>query len=282
MDTTPTSTTTLLFISHAAMDKEIAHHLKEVIQRAYPSVDVFVSSDPEDLPVGDPWVEKILAALDRAKLVVVLGTERGLGRKWVWFEAGAGWDRRRKIITCCSGKTRKNVLPPPFSLHTAVDIDDVEGSRSFFSLLAVEFGAPDRQIEHDLFTREVARLDVRAEEREKYSVVEDEEKPFVDYRNEAVKKKLDEIGQSGRDLMRFVMTFGEVDNLRIYSAWRRGYEVGPTIKAVCDSGLVQKRPDRVNNIDVAWYLRANPDLGSLLKRLLFPISEQDSSPHFQM
>jgi hypothetical protein len=271
----------VLFLSHAAMDKEIANYLKEVIGQAYPSLEVFVSSDPEDLPVGEPWVEKILASLERAKLVVVLATERGLTRKWVWFEAGAGWERSRKIVTCCVGKTRKKALPPPFSLHTALDIDEVEDLRNFFNLLAKEFGAAAGQIDHGLITRGVARFDVRAEEREKYNAVEDEEKPFVDYRNEAVKKKLDEIGQSGRDLIRFVMTFGEVDNLRIYSAWRRGYDVGPTIKVVFESGLVQKILDRVNP-NMTWSFRANPNLESLLKRLLFPISEQEISPHFQM
>jgi hypothetical protein len=271
----------VLFLSHAATDKEIANYLKEVIGQVYPSLDVFVSSDPEDLPVGEPLVEKILAALELAKLVVVLATERGLSRKWVWFEAGAGWDRSRKIVTCCAGKTRKNALPPPFSLHTALNLDDVEGSRSFFSLLAEEFGPSDGKIDHDFVTREVARLDVRAEEREKYDAVEDEKKPFVDYRNEVFKKKLDEIGQGGRDLIRFVMTYGEVDNSRIYSAWRRGFDVGPTIKSVCESGLVQKKLERVNNIEVAWYLRANPELESLLVRLLFPISEQESSPYFR-
>jgi hypothetical protein len=95
MDATPTPTAALLFISHAAMDKEIAHHLKEEIQRAYPLVDVFVSSDPEDLPVGDPWVEKILAALDRAKLVGTWhGTRSGQEMGLVRSRSGLGQKKK--------------------------------------------------------------------------------------------------------------------------------------------------------------------------------------------
>jgi hypothetical protein len=281
MDSSTSATEPLLFISHAVIDREIAHYLKEMIHKAHPAIAIFVSSDPEDLPVGDPWVEKILMALDRARLVVVLATERGLGRKWVWFEAGAGWDKRRKIVSRCAGKTRKNSLPPPFGLHTALNIDESEDSANFFNLLAKEFGGSDGQIDHGALTKEVTRLDVRAEERGVYSVVADEEKPFFEYQSEMVKKKLKDIDQGGRDLLRLVMTNGEIDNSRIYAAWRRTYDLGSTIKVVVDSGLVTKRPDRVNNIEVGWSLRVNPDLQPLLKKLLFPIDEP-GGPFFQI
>jgi hypothetical protein len=82
MDTPSDSSQPVLFLSHAAIDSEIAMHAKKVIENAFPNIDVFVSSDPEDLTIGDPWVERILKALDLAKLVIVLATERGLGRKW--------------------------------------------------------------------------------------------------------------------------------------------------------------------------------------------------------
>jgi hypothetical protein len=40
----------VLFVSHAAVDKELASHLKKVIEQAFAGIDVFVSSNPEDLP----------------------------------------------------------------------------------------------------------------------------------------------------------------------------------------------------------------------------------------
>jgi len=281
MDIPSDSSQPVLFVSHAPIDGEIAQHAKKIIVLASPNIEVFVSSDPEDLPIGDPWVERILTALDRAKLVIVLATERGLGRKWVWFEAGAGWDRRRKIVTCCMGTTRKNALPPPFSLHTALNIDEESDLRSFFGLLANEFGSATIQIDYPQLAKEIARLDVRAEERQKTINLEDEERPFFDFRSEAVKRKLNELGQGGRDLIRLVLTYGELDNSRICSAWRRGYEVTPTIKIVSESGLLLKRYDRVNNIEVAWYFRTNPDLEQLLRKMLFPSDEQEGGPYFQ-
>jgi len=54
----------VLFVSHAAIDAELPRLLKETIERGFNGIDVFVSSDPEDLPIGDPWVEQILEALN--------------------------------------------------------------------------------------------------------------------------------------------------------------------------------------------------------------------------
>jgi hypothetical protein len=103
----------ILFLSHAASDSEIALRLKETLEAAFSGLDVFVSSDPEDLPPGDPWVSTVLSNLREAFVVWVLATERGLNRKWVWFEAGAGWDRHDAFIPCCVGKIRKGTLPSP-------------------------------------------------------------------------------------------------------------------------------------------------------------------------
>ena len=83
----------MAFPRHAAMDETIARFLKTTLMQIIPGIDVFVSSDPEDLRPGDVWVEVILENLAKAELIVVLATERGLSRKWVWYESGATWSR---------------------------------------------------------------------------------------------------------------------------------------------------------------------------------------------
>jgi hypothetical protein len=104
-----------IFISHAAVDQEMAVFLKDCIGKAPPSHKVFVSSDPEELKLADEWVPKILNALESTKSVLVLATERGLSRKWVWFEAGRTWFSGVKMLPCCLGTLRKSNLPAPFS-----------------------------------------------------------------------------------------------------------------------------------------------------------------------
>jgi hypothetical protein len=132
----------LIFLSHAAVDEGIAAHLKEVIEATLPGTSVFVSSDPEDLRPGDPWVDVILDNLRAAKLVLVLATQRGLSRKWVWYESGAGWSRGVRVVPCCVGKLRKGELPAPFSSFQALNIDEEDGYRRFINTVADEFALP--------------------------------------------------------------------------------------------------------------------------------------------
>lgn len=160
---------TLLFISHAAVDEELALHLKTTLQRVFTGLEGFASSDPEDLPIGNSWIERILEALGRAKLIAVLGTERGLSRKWVWFEAGAGWNERRQIVTCCVGKLRKGALPPPFQLYTALNLDEEQGFSNFLQLICRETGLKTAAVDISSFCQDLIRLDVRAEVRHAFS-----------------------------------------------------------------------------------------------------------------
>ena len=114
----------LVFLSHAAIDEEIAKYLKEIVEKSFSGVKVFLSTDPEDLPLGDPWVETILQNLRAARLLLVLASGRGISRRWVCFELGAEWGQSHKIIPCCLGKLRKGSLSAPFAIHQQVNIDE--------------------------------------------------------------------------------------------------------------------------------------------------------------
>jgi len=125
-----------IFVSHAALDYEIAVSMKEFITNAFPEVRVFVSSDPEDLMPGDEWVQKILNALKSAKVVLTVCTARGLGRKWVWFEAGRTWFTDVPLIPCCIGDIRKGNLPAPFAGLMALHIDESRDVAALFGWLS--------------------------------------------------------------------------------------------------------------------------------------------------
>jgi hypothetical protein len=214
----PTAQGGLLFVSHAAVDKELAADLKKAIELAFAGIEVFVSSDPEDLPIGDPWVEQILSALRRAKLILVLGTERSLNRKWVWFESGAGWDRRQQIFTGCVGKLRKNNLPPPFGQHTARNLDEESDCRELFDLIAREFELAQKPTDFAALCLNLIRLDVRAEERQQFVMLGIEEKPFYDAQKKSLETKLGTFDLTTRDLLRYLLVNGESDGRHIYAA----------------------------------------------------------------
>ena len=113
-----------LFLSHAASDERIALLLKAEIERRLPSVKVFCSSDPADLPPGTKWSEAIQQALQESAMLIFVASERGVQRQWVWFECGTFWFRQRKIMPLCLGEVRKNALRPPLSELQAVNGDE--------------------------------------------------------------------------------------------------------------------------------------------------------------
>lgn len=154
----------VLFLSHAASDKDLAIYLKDVIHKCFPQLEVFVSSDPEDLPPGDPWVQTVLEKLAAARVLLLLATERGIGRRWVWFEMGAGWSRNLRIMPCCVGKVRKGQLPAPFSAYQAVNADEERDLQDLLEALAKEFSVSPRMPELPAVIKILNSLSQRAEE----------------------------------------------------------------------------------------------------------------------
>jgi hypothetical protein len=261
----------LLFVSHAAADKELALFLKNVIEKTFDGIDVFVSSDPEDLPIGDPWVERILEALGRARLIVVLGTDRALSRKWVWFEAGAGWDRRRKIVTSCIGNTRKSSLPPPFGLHTAQNLDEEGDCREFFNLVRSEFGLEHRLVDYADLCTSLIRLDIRADERQRLAAIENVEKPFHDAQQRSLDERVGKLDLHGRDLVRYLLLNGESSGRHIYaSALFPDSSMGNLLQQLESLGLVLVRIERIGSMESNRFWKVNPEFSDRLKALFFP------------
>jgi hypothetical protein len=272
----------VLFISHAAVDEELARFLKEAIERSFQGIDVFVSSDPEDLPIGSPWVEEILTKLQAAKLVLVLGTERGLGRKWVWFEAGAGWSGRRQVFTACVGKLRKNNLPPPFSLYTAANLDEESECEVLFSAIKTEFAANQAATDYAGLCRSLIRLDVRAEERQKLSQVDSASIAFQDVQRQVLIQKLASLDAPSRDLLRLLSVYGELDGGRIHSAALVPQQyVGSLLESVEKTGIVHMRTVQGNVVPNRFW-KLNPELSDKLKPLLFPRRDDEGPPRFRL
>jgi len=195
----------VLFLSHAAVDEEIAVYLKKALAAAFPGLEVFVSSDPEDLPPGDPWVETVLKNLREAFAVWVLATDRGLSRKWVWFEAGAGWGRKNQFVPCCVGRIRKGQLPPPYSHHIAVNADEEQGLRTAFEQLAKDLGWPISQVDYAEVAGNLTRLDVRAEERAKA-----QSSPFAAERSERVVDGMAKLQPHEKEVVRQLLIDGQL------------------------------------------------------------------------
>jgi hypothetical protein len=198
----------MIFISHAATDSEIASALKEAILASFSEAEVFVSSDPEDLSPGDPWIEKILDALRKSSIVLALTTERGLSRRWVWFESGRTWFSGVKIIPCCVGTVRKSSLPAPFSSIQGLNIDIPADLVNLFGSLSNLLGNPGPGADFKALSEELTRLDIRAEQRQLIN----DDPDASELRNE-IKKKMVRLPRVQQETIRQVLLRGELNSL---------------------------------------------------------------------
>ncbi|MDP3721937.1 MAG: toll/interleukin-1 receptor domain-containing protein [Candidatus Omnitrophota bacterium] len=134
--------TTQVFLSHATSDKDLAGLLKTELERRVPGIDVFLSSDPTDLPAGVKWPEEVQDVLRRSGIILLLATKRGLARTWVWFEVGCAWFLPgRRIIPLCLGEVRKNSLPTPLSDRMALNCDEEADVQTLLQQLAGSTGS---------------------------------------------------------------------------------------------------------------------------------------------
>lgn len=202
----------LVFLSHASIDEEIAKYLKRLVEQSLADTDVFVSTDPEDLPPGHPWVEKILDNLNAASVMVVLATERGLGRRWVWYEVGAGWARGLVLYPCCLGKTHKGELPAPFSRYQSLNLDEERDLNVLLVRLSKELGIAFQAPDIPPAVAELKALEELTEARDRAA-----RSPFSAGRREMVAKWLNGMTPDEKEALRLLLVCGPLTDQQAIS-----------------------------------------------------------------
>lgn len=129
-----------IFISHITEDEKLAVTLKEWIEKSFlGQVDVFVSSDSEDIVAGDRWFDDIENFFLDTSILVILANNISITRRWICFEAGAGWIKKIPVIPICFSGISKSQLPSPFSTFQAINLSDPKFSEILFSSISNHF-----------------------------------------------------------------------------------------------------------------------------------------------
>ena len=114
-----------VFMSFVHEDKPIAEAVQNLIARELKlEKQVFLSADQSQVLAGDIWLDKIRAALEKCEVLVLMLSQRSLGRAWVNFEAGGVWLSKRPVIPVCFGNVSKGNLPQPYAGMQAANIPD--------------------------------------------------------------------------------------------------------------------------------------------------------------
>ena len=114
-----------LFLSHAAVDKDLAQFLEQALKAAIPEVAVFRTTRLDSIPAGKAWLEVIHQRLRTADLILVLLTPSSVRRPWISFETGAAWMRDVVLVPGVAGMAKTEVPEPLRSLQLR-SLDDVE------------------------------------------------------------------------------------------------------------------------------------------------------------
>jgi hypothetical protein len=248
----PNSAANLVFLSHAAKDQDIAICLKKIIEQAIPGSDVFVSSDTEDLRPGDEWVKRIRENLREAKMLLLLASERGLARPWVWYETGSAWSREIRMIPCCLGKVRKNQLSAPFSSYQALNADETGDFRSLLTEIGRELKLAVQLPEIAPLVSQLQSLDRTAHENDASMFTPDEIQLRVDATNVSAK-----IMQGYRDAFSVLLTNESAESMVV----KEIRLIGPKGIALTEPYMLPPESKRIlepkGRLQVDWRLQSD-------------------------
>ncbi|MBW8298907.1 MAG: toll/interleukin-1 receptor domain-containing protein [Hydrogenophaga sp.] len=117
----------LIFVSHAAADKEIAKRFQDDIKSDFLGMcEVFVSSNLDSLNAGYDWNNIIRQNLENCSILVGLLSPLALQRPWIYVEFGAGWIRKIPTIPVCHSGAERGQLPAPISSFQALNLWEAE------------------------------------------------------------------------------------------------------------------------------------------------------------
>lgn len=152
----------IVFISHITEEKELALKTKELIESSFLGmIEVFVSSDESDIPLGQKWLDSISYSLKNCAIEIILCSPKSINRPWINFEAGAGWVRDISVIPLCHSWMLPSKLPIPLSLWQAAKASDESSLKLLFPVLAQAIGSSVPSIDFWTFTEFVKDFEQR-------------------------------------------------------------------------------------------------------------------------
>ncbi len=124
-----------VFLSHINEDVQVASVLKQWIESSLDR-DVHLSGEVEDIQLDVQRLAAVDRALGEAQVVLLLCSERSIGRPWINFESGCAWFKRVPVIAVChSGCSTADLLPPLGSFQ-AFDLTDAASCQALLETLA--------------------------------------------------------------------------------------------------------------------------------------------------
>ncbi len=117
-----------VFFSHSSRDAAPLAKLKDAfLAKTGNSIDVFLSSDGQSIPLGANWVHRVEKGLDDAQLMFVFVSPASLKSHWLFFEAGYAYSRQLRVVPIGIHGADLTKIPPPLSLLQGRNLVSADG-----------------------------------------------------------------------------------------------------------------------------------------------------------
>lgn len=133
---------TRVFLSHSSRDRSLAEYIEDIIESADQTFQIFRSSRPGAIPIGEDWLGCIRRELAAAHYYIVLVTYESLERPWIWFEMGAGWISAGRLIPVAAGISDLSAIPNPLSGIQIARLEIPDEAREAFATLGLRLTDP--------------------------------------------------------------------------------------------------------------------------------------------
>ena len=125
-----------IFISHIHEEAPLAVALKHWLEKTTAGQwKVFVSSDKDNITLGENWFAKIEGAQAAQKTFIVLCSPASKLRPWINYETGYAAAKGVPILPLRHSGLEENALPPFLSRYQNTDIEADGFVKSLFEAL---------------------------------------------------------------------------------------------------------------------------------------------------
>ncbi len=130
-----------IFFSHSSKDKDALVKLKEMFcKKTGNTIDVFLCSDGQSIPLGRNWVHKVQEAMESAKIMVIFVTPNSIISNWLYFETGFAYSKGIRVVPVGFLGVDLGKMSPPLSLLQGFNISNKDGLDNLIALSNSEFG----------------------------------------------------------------------------------------------------------------------------------------------
>ncbi len=125
-----------VFFSHSSKDSDTLIRLKEMfVEKTGGTIEVFLSSDGQSIPLGKNWVHRIEEALEETSLMLVFLTPNSVKSDWIYFETGFVYSKGVRVVPVGIMGVDLSHIKPPLSLLQGFNISNKDGLDNLIALV---------------------------------------------------------------------------------------------------------------------------------------------------